>query len=452
MTLPWRDILPLSPGDYREIRRRMIFDFCKWDPQVEDTRALCDFAVALRADAVQELNGLAVTLAHETLAAERELLARPDLHKRLGLSRAIRWALRSARKAGPAAEGVRVMRFDFHATSDGWRVSEVNSDVPGGFIEASAFARLVAPQFQDAAVAGDPADALADELARDGKRDATVGLVHATAYIDDRQVMVFLARRLAARGLRPLLLSPADVQWRQGYAHAISEGHLRPIDHLFRFFPAEWLENLPRSCGWRNFFAGSRTPLGNPGAALLTQSKRFPLVWDELNTSIPTWRALLPETRDPRGAPWRTDAGWVVKPALGRVGDGIGMPGVTDAKDQKQIARAARWFPSRWIAQRRFTPIPLATQYGDRFPCFGVFVIGGRAAGIYGRLANKPLVNHLAQDVAVLVHSPSPERERCKIGCDCSTDVRANARASSASSRSAPDESMGIVAASGGPQ
>ena len=37
----------------------------------------------------------------------------------------------------------RIMRFDFHPTLDGWRVSEVNSDVPGGFTEASRFARLV---------------------------------------------------------------------------------------------------------------------------------------------------------------------------------------------------------------------------------------------------------------------------------------------------------------------
>ena len=33
--------------------------------------------------------------------------------------------------------------------------------------------------------------------------------------------------------------------------------------------------------------------------------------------------------------------------------------------------------------------------------CFGVYVIDGRAAGIYGRMATQPLINHTARDVAV---------------------------------------------------
>ena len=36
------------------------------------------------------------------------------------------------------------MRFDFHFTRDGWRISEVNSDVPGGLNESSGFERLMA--------------------------------------------------------------------------------------------------------------------------------------------------------------------------------------------------------------------------------------------------------------------------------------------------------------------
>jgi hypothetical protein len=61
--------------------------------------------------------------------------------------------------ASPAA--CRIMRFDFHLTSEGWRVSEVNSDVPGGFAEAGASAAMVA---ENVSLAGDPAAAYVDTL------------------------------------------------------------------------------------------------------------------------------------------------------------------------------------------------------------------------------------------------------------------------------------------------
>jgi glutathionylspermidine synthase len=162
-----------------------------------------------------------------------------------------------------------------------------------------------------------------------------------------------------------------------------------------------------RRSGWEHYLRGARTPISNPAYALLTQSKRFPLVWDRLETALPTWRALLPETVDPRDAEWRGSDRWVVKPALGRVGDGIGMTGVTAEAEQRKIARAVRLLPGRWVAQRRFAAVPLATDEGPVYPCIGIYTVDGRAAGAYGRVASRPLINHLAQDAAVLVEQAS---------------------------------------------
>ena len=47
--------------------------------------------------------------------------------------------------------------------------------------------------------------------------------------------------------------------------------------------------------------------------------------------------------------------------------------------------------------------MPLDTPDGPQFPCIGVYTIDGAAAGIYGRLAPKPLIDGTARDVAVLV-------------------------------------------------
>ena len=207
--------------------------------------------------------------------------------------------------------------------------------------------------------------------------------MHATAYVDDRQVMIHLARKLQSHGVRSVLTSPANVVWRDGRATVNDGQQMLAVDLLVRFFPAEWLPSLPRRCQWQHFFVDSQTPQSNPGVALLSQSKRLPLVWDELSTQLPHWRALLPETRDPRRAPWRSDDGWVLKTSLGRVGDGVGLRGVTAAKDWKSIANAARWWPGEFVAQRRFNAIAVETPDGPRYPALGVFTVDGQASGIY---------------------------------------------------------------------
>lgn len=389
----------LAPEAYTEVRRRAIFDCCKWDPQVEDVSVLAPYPLLLHRAAWRELAKAAEALAAETQAAERELLERPDLRRRLGLPRAVRGAMGGALNGRAPRGAARVIRFDFHPTPRGWRVSEANSDVPGGFIEASGFTRLMAAMSPGYDVPGDPAEALAGSVQRAAGPGALVGLIHATAYTDDRQVMIYLARRLEARGLRTRLASPADLTWRNGQAHAGGE----PLALALRFYPAEWLPHLPRRTGWRHFFRGARTPLSNPATALATQSKRFALIWNRLETPMAAWRRLLPETRDPRSAPWRRGEEWVLKPALGRVGEAIGLRGVTPEKEWRAIARSARWRPGAWAAQRRFEAVPIETPDGPRHVCLGVFTVDGRAAGIYGRLAPLPLIAMRAQDVAVLI-------------------------------------------------
>ena len=62
----------------------------------------------------------------------------------------------SAKNIGATPAAARVMRFDFHWTPDGWRISEVNSDVPGGFSEASELPLLMTPHYPGAQAAGNP--------------------------------------------------------------------------------------------------------------------------------------------------------------------------------------------------------------------------------------------------------------------------------------------------------
>jgi glutathionylspermidine synthase len=408
---PWTCERPLSPEDYARVLRRAIFDCCKWHTQAEDRPVLCPFPLVLDADTWEQLARLAEALAREALAAEQELLHRPDLHDRLGLPRAQRRCFRRAAALGPTPGGARVMRFDFHWTADGWRISEANTDVAGGFIEASGVTRLVAAYYPDCRPAGDPAGALAEAVRERVGAGARVGLMHLTVYTEDRQIMLYLARRLEERGVSACLFSPVQLRWAKGQAGVASDWYRGPVDLVVRFFPADWLPRLPAVTGWEAFLAGGRTPACNPASALLTQSKRFALTWDRLATPLPTWRALLPETRSPRDVAGRAEGDWVLKPALGHEGLNVGIQGVTEPADWRHIRRAAFWSPGAWAAQRRFEVLALPTPDGPLFPCLGVYVIDGRAAGAYGRVGVRPLIDDRSREVVVLVRSSTTTAE-----------------------------------------
>jgi glutathionylspermidine synthase len=402
VTHPWIPVEPLDDAAFASVRRRAIFECHKWDPQVGDVCTIARHPLVLTRAAWADVVDLATSLATETLAAEAELVTRPDLHAQLGLSGSLRRALADAARHGAACGAARIMRFDFHFTTEGWRISEVNCDVPGGMNEASGFPALMSSHYPWAETVGHPVDAYVSELARLAGPRGTVAFVHATAYSDDQQMMSFIARRLEAAGTSAHLASPSHVRWDGARARLDAAWYQGPLDLIVRFFPADWLNGLSRASEWPRYFAGSRTPLSNPGTAILTQSKRLPLVWDQLRTPLTTWRALLPETRDPRHAPWRTSDDWLVKPALGRVGEGVGMRGAIDEKEMRQIVRSARWRPAEWVAQRRFDTLPVEIGSAQLFPCLGVYTLDDRVIGAYGRLAPRPLIDARAADAAVL--------------------------------------------------
>jgi len=282
--------IPLSAGpdvalvEWSELRLRAIFDHCKWDPQCGDHPVLARFPLVLESEAVSELTHLAEQLTHEALAAENEILAKPHLLSRLAIPAAIRRCFDKGTKAAQRRH-IRVMRFDFHYTTRGWQISEVNADVPGGYVEAS---------------------------------------------------------------------------------------------------------------GWNH--------------AIVVQSKRFPLIWDELNTNLATWRELLPKSSCPSGIPKLDCDDLVLKPAFGRVGEDVAIHGVTDAHRYNQILRDALRRRTEWIAQQRFDVIPMPTEGGDGFPCIGVYTGNGRMAGRYGRAAHTALIDHDALDVAVLLRRDNHRR------------------------------------------
>jgi hypothetical protein len=231
-----------------------------------------------------------------------------------------------------------------------------------------------------------------------------VGLLAAAGHMEDHQVVAFLARTLRDRGCTTERAHPCQLTWDGGTAVLNGPGGtVRQFDALVRFYQGEWLARWPVGQGWPKFFRAGRTPVCNPGTAILLESKRFPLVWGRLGMELPTWRRLLPSTRDPVKVAWGPRPGWVLKTALCNTGDTVALGDDTDRRAWRRAAWSARSQPGSWVAQRRFESISIPTPCGRLYPCLGVYTVNGRAAGIYGRMAPRPLIDYAALDVAVLV-------------------------------------------------
>jgi glutathionylspermidine synthase len=397
----------LEDGALERLRMRAIFEHFKWDTHSADHSVLARYPLLLDASALVELRDLAESLSAEALECEREIAGRPELWREMGIPRKIRRALTEF-PSNFETSHVRVMRFDFHLTDEGWQISEVNADVPGGYVEAAGWNSLFAEEYGSAKEVPNPARKLAEAIQANVGCQDFVALVHATNYSDDRQVMVHLAKELREIGLHSVLVGPRNVVWKGGRVFLKSESGLLEMGAVIRFFPAEWLPET-HSKNWEGWFSGSETVLCNPGTAILLQTKRFPLVWDRLGSRLSTWQKLLPITIGAEQIADFAETDWVIKPAFGRVGEDVGMQGVVNEAEICRLRREAKRKPREWVLQRRFRTLPVRVNNGNIYPCIGVFTVNGKFGGVYGRVSRTPLINQEAKDIAVLVAKNVPQ-------------------------------------------
>jgi glutathionylspermidine synthase len=396
----WRLTKQLAPEIHWRLRTELALSGFKWDAQVGDVCSLAPFAVILPAATWAGLAMLAENLARELENIERALLERPQLWPKLGMPKKVLAALTTGAPWTPSA--ARVMRFDFHPTKEGWKISEVNSDVPGGFTESSRFARRMAElSAADATVAGDPTQALCDALARRADRFGRIALVAAPGYIEDQQIVAHLADVLKQRRIEGQVAAAEQICWLNGCAHVRTGEECLPVDLIYRFYQAEWMTRLP-GWEWTQFFRGGVTPVCNPPGAVLSESKRLPVLWDSLNVPLPFWKALLPSTLSV-AAPFRFPRErWVLKEAYSNTGDSV-YAANWDRRAYLRALTQGAWAPRRWIAQAAFDGLPLRTPLGEAQVCVGVYVVEGQASGIYGRLSLNNRIDYRALDVAILI-------------------------------------------------
>lgn len=394
--------------NYEEYRLEAIFNCYKWDPQFLDNNTLAKQALVLTETEYKELEMLTEKLAKETTEAEEFLNKNFTLAKPLALPKKIYKELKQMENYD-SSKNIRLMRFDFHPTKAGnWAVSEVNSDVPGGYAEASLLPQNAINFLENKNYwFKNFGDILADKISKKTKPNGRIMLVHCTCYSDDRQVMQYLGDKLKNMGFNIIYAAADHIRFKEQEAYSILDGNEGKIDTIFRFTPLEWLTEI-KPKNWGGYFDTITTSCNHP-IAIFAQTKRFPLVWDCLEKNginLDTWKKLLPETIEVKDA--KNKEGYIYKPACGRVGEKISIKEACREDEYKKILQDVKKHPKQYLAQKKFESKPLTNENGEEFHvCLGSYSVDGIHSGFYARISKTPRIDSNAADIPVLI-----EREK----------------------------------------
>jgi glutathionylspermidine synthase len=391
---------PIDPTSLRSIERQLHLRFQKWDTQVGDVSVLCEHPLVLSVAEWSGLRASAEAMAAEIQHLESVAAASPRYLSAIGMPRTLREILlRAANSSGPHLP--RAMRFDFHPTASGWCVSEVNTDVPGGWREGTSLPQLYQPFYTELSCPESPLEAWASSVEALNPT-GQVALLSAPGYLEDQQVLRTFRSALESRGVRSFLIqTPASLDWtRTGCCTLV--GSQLVVSAVVRFYQVEWMCALPVRTGWQQLLTSTAIPVLNPTTVAISESKRFPLLFRDANT-CPVWQGLMPECRDPREIDPAEWDDWVLKACYSNTGDEVLIVGDLARKDRQRVIRAAQSKPLKWIAQRRFATLPLDSCRGPLFPCVGVFVVDGCAAGAYVRLSSHQVTDGGALEAPLLL-------------------------------------------------
>lgn len=397
-------LISIPKNKYDDYRLSVIFDGYKWDPQFLDDNTIAKYALVLTQEEHQHLSSLVEKLGKETEAAEKMMIAKPkimtDLKLPLKMKRMIPYL-----KNYDASKHVRLMRFDFHLCTDGrFMLSEVNSDVPGGFAEASIMPEIALKYLgssnYDTVHFG---NILLSALKKKVKENGRIMMVHCTSYSDDRQVMQFLGEKLKGEGFEVIYGAADHLYFVNNEAYCNLDNNEGKVDAIVRFNPIEWVVDIkPKT--WFGYFE-TNVSACNHALSVLCQSKRFPLIWDHLEkegVDLSTWRLTLPDTQRVKDVKGKD--GYIYKPVWGRVGEGISIKEACKEDEYNKIMKEVKRHPNRYIAQKQFDSKALISDDKQAFHvALGAYYVEGKAAGYYARLSKTRRVDSHAQDIPVLI-------------------------------------------------
>lgn len=389
---------------YNEYKLDVMLDCYKWDPQFCDNNTVAKYALVLSEKEHEELKLLTEKLIKETTEAENFLNKNLKYTKALEIPNKFRSDIKSMKNYNPDKH-IRLMRFDFHPTLENkWAVSEVNSDVPGGFAEATLMNRKSLEYLSNENYyAISFGDFLADAIKKKVRQGGRIMLVHCTSYSDDRQVMQFLGDKLSGMGYEVIYAAADQLKFENGKAISILNNREGEVDGIIRFSPLEWVADM-KTKNWHGYFDTETVSCNHP-IAIFAQTKRFPFVWDLLESKgidLSTWRELLPETLEVNDK--KVDDKFIYKPVYGRVGENISIKEACKDDEYEKILKDVKRHPKKYLAQKKFNSRPLTNEDGEEFHvCIGSYGVENSHAGYYARISRSPRIDSYAADIPVLI-------------------------------------------------
>ena len=387
----------------RSLLHDLRFRWFKWDSYACGGLLILNESLVLERadhdDVVRITEGLHAALGR----FEERVLADPAALRALGIPEAMHPLVLDA----PAAP-LQCARYDLFATEDGrWMVSEFNEDVPGGFNEAVGIPQLLGAPGAAYSWEGDFRERVVEAL----RPYPTIALLYATSFAEDLQHMLVLEDWLRAAGHEAVLASPEHLEGGGWGGFGRGPRFLgRRVDAAFRFFPGEWMAPLPNLAAWRRH--APRLPMMNPIRALVRQSKSLFTFLQDADLP-PEDRALiarhLPHTepfRPERREAYREERErWVLKRAFGRMGDAVVLGSLVSAVEWDRALEGAALEPKSYCIQERFRVRSVPFGSGPLYPALGAYLVNGRFAGYYSRVASRPFITHEAPHVATLVRT-----------------------------------------------
>lgn len=380
------------------------------DPWLDGAPRFSEDPVLLTEDALAEVSHAAEELAFAVDRAVRVLADRPDLLSAFfDVSREER---AMATVSWPLWHGI--ARADFFKTSDGWKATEINCDTPTGEPEAVLLSAL-------ASGGRDPNAELRDRwidmvlalsapvVDAGGPRRAAI--LYPTEMTEDLALVRLYAAWLESAGFEVVTGSPLNVTGGESGVHVFGQR----VSLVVRHYKADWW--AARRPVWEDEPPPpDAAPLGrelrvlleaevagtvavvNPFGACLAQNKRMlAFLWEAQDLlgerAARAVRAHLPETLRLDVVPLERlsvdRAAWVLKSDYGAEGEEVVVGSRTpDRKWRRALLLAV---PTRFVAQRAFSP---ASNADGEATNLGVFLVAGRASGVFPRLERFPNDRH----------------------------------------------------------
>jgi glutathionylspermidine synthase len=388
-----------------EIVDRMSIDYLMWNAYVEGRLCALADPVRLPGREIDELTSLSERFAALLERTIDLVLADPELLDTYRFSTEVRAMIAAHPHPRPP---VILARYDAFRTPRGWQFSEFNCDVPGGIHEGAALNDLILRDPTRYRVV----PLLTDALCLD-RVSPTVAVCYASGYGEDLEQCQFLRRAWSRLGLQAILCNPENLRFDGRDLTVFGE----KADAVYRFFPGEWLAEIEGLAPVFEAYRAGRFTMVNDFTALIAQSKKTMALWHERPDLFTAEERDLISRHVPRTSFFRLEdmesyrrerERLVIKRQFGRIGEEVLMGHLCEDGEWADWLEWPASEPDQWIVQDRFENLPVEVGGETLYGCFGPYVVSGKFAGFYTRLAPDGFITDRALVAALAEEEGSP--------------------------------------------